>query len=267
MPTNDSSNDSGKAKRPVVGSRTPGVRPRKVAGHQRRETGTEPDDVTTPTEETSPEEATAEPKAAAPLELRKPKTPKAGKTPKAAKVPKRGLLDRGSTTAVLGVVLALLALLAAAEAVYIWAPDVLGQDDQKVSSETPVVVSQLEERAAVEAASDHARTILSTSYKDYDKQMDEATELMTEGFRKEYLDTAEPLADDYRENQMDLEVGVVGRSVVEADEDKVEALLFLNQLVTKGAGPDKGSKYTPYRALVTIVRVDGRWLVEKIEAK
>lgn len=209
----------------------------------------------------------------APLELRKPKAekaekaPKAPKTPKAPKAPKRGLLDRGATTGVLGVVLGLLALVAAAEAVYIWAPDRLGQDDPEVSADTPVVVSQLEERAAVEAASDHASTILSTSYKDYDEQVAEASELMTGPFREEYLDTAEPLADDYRENKMELEVGVVGASVVNAAEDKVEALLFLNQLITKAAGPDKGSKYTPYRALVTIVRSDGRWLVEDIKTK
>lgn len=257
--------DNNKPKRPVVGSRTPAARPRKVAGHQRREDAPE-------VEET----ATGEPTPADPLELRKPKAEKAPKTPKKTKTPKRpkepkppkrGLLDRGATTGVLGVVLALLALVAAAEAVYIWAPDRLGQDDPEVSAETPVVVSQLEERAAVEAASDHASTILSTSYKDYDKQVAEASDLMTGPFRKEYLDTAEPLADDYRANKMELEVGVVGASVVNAAEGKVEALLFLNQLITKAAGPDKGSKYTPYRALVTIVRSDGRWLVEDIETK
>lgn len=249
-----------KPKRPVVGSRTPAGRPRKIAGHGRRED--------------APDVEVEEPTA--PLELRKPKAekaekvekaPKAPKTPKAPKPPKRGLLDRGATTGVLGVVLGLLALVAAAEAVYIWAPDRLGQDDPKVSSETPVVVSQLEERAAVEAASDHASTILSTSYKDYDEQVAEASALMTGPFRKEYLDTAEPLADDYRENKMELEVGVVGASVVTAAENKVEALLFLNQLITKAAGPEKGSKYTPYRALVTIVRSDGRWLVEDIKTK
>jgi Mce-associated membrane protein len=234
--------DNSKPKRPVVGSRTPAGRPRKIAGHGRRE------------DEPSPQ---GEPEKAS-------KTPK---TPKAPKAPKQGLLDRRATTGVLAVVLGLLVLFAAAEAVYIWAPDRLGQDDAEVSAETPVVVSQLEERAAVEAASDHASTILSTSYKDYDKQVAEAAELMTGPFRKEYLDTAEPLADDYRENKMELEVGVVGASVVTAADNKVEALLFLNQLITKGAGPEKGSKYTPYRALVTIVRSDGRWLVEDIKTK
>lgn len=251
--------DNSKPKRPVVGSRTPAARPRKIAGRQRRE-----DEPPPLVEEVARNQGEpTKPTTAQKLE-KAPKTPKAPKPPKP---PKRGVLDRGATTGVLGVVLGLLALVAAAEAVYIWAPDRLGQDDAEVSAETPVVVSQLEERAAVEAASDHASTILSTSYKDYDKQIAEATGLMTEGFRKEYLDTAEPLADDFRENKMDLEVGVVGASVVKADKNKVDALLFLNQLVTKGAGPDKGSKYTPYRALVTIVRSDGRWLVENIETK
>ena len=52
--------------------------------------------------------------------------------------------------------------------------------------------------------------------------------------------------------------------MIRASSTQVEALLFLNQYVTK-AGKD--TSYTPYRALVTVVDTEQGWLVSDFETK
>ena len=59
--------------------------------------------------------------------------------------------------------------------------------------------------------------------------------------------------------------------MVRASDSQVQALLFLDQYVTKkgdprgGGAQQAGTDYTPFRALVTMVRTDHGWLVDNID--
>ena len=56
----------------------------------------------------------------------------------------------------------------------------------------------------------------------------------------------------------------MAQGVVHATRTEVQALLFLNQYVSKDGGD---TTYTPYRALVTVVHTDRGWLVSDLETK
>ena len=115
------------------------------------------------------------------------------------------------------------------------------------------------------AAAKAAETIVATSYEDYDEQVDEATALMTDTF-------AEGVPPDRRGHQgrtswtskTEIEVRIVAQGVVRATRTEVQALLFLNQYVSKDGGD---TTYTPYRALVTVVHTDRGWLVSDLDTK
>ncbi|MBA2952537.1 hypothetical protein GON03_21175 [Nocardioides sp. MAH-18] len=155
-----------------------------------------------------------------------------------------------------------LALVGIAEVVY------LARDPQPaVSAERPVVTGELSHRAAVEAAARATEEILSTTYTDYDKQVDQASSKMTDAFAKEYRETAEGIRDEFIEKRSKLQVKAVAQGVAQASPDQVQALLFLNQYVEKVEGGKPQTAFAQYRALVTVVRTDHGWLVSDIETK
>jgi Mce-associated membrane protein len=159
-------------------------------------------------------------------------------------------------------VAAVLALVGIAEVVY------LTRDPAPaVSAERPVVTGELTHRAAVEAAARSTEEILSTTYTDYDKQIDEASAKMTDTFAKEYRETAEGIRDEFIEKRTKLQVKAVAEGVAQASPDQVQALLFLNQYVEKVEDGKPRTAYAQYRALVTVVRTDHGWLVSDIETK
>jgi Mce-associated membrane protein len=116
----------------------------------------------------------------------------------------------------------------------------------------------------VAAAAQAAYTIVATSYEDYDAQVDEAAELMTPRFAEEYRRTADDVADAIVSSKTEVQVSVVAQGVVRADREQVQALVFLNQFVTKDG---KQPVFTPYRALVTVVNTDQGWLVSDLDTK
>jgi Mce-associated membrane protein len=166
------------------------------------------------------------------------------------------------TTWVLVAAIAVLAGLAIAEVVY------LAVDPAPtVSAERPVVTGEVSHRTAVEAAARATEQILSTSYQDYDGQVDKATERMTDTFAEQYRETAEGIKDDYIAQQTKLQVQAVAQSVAQASPEQVQALLFLNQYVEKVQDGKPVTSYAQYRALVTMVRTDRGWLVSDIQTQ
>jgi Mce-associated membrane protein len=163
------------------------------------------------------------------------------------------------TTLVLVIAIVILVGVAAAEGWFLWL-----RKDPVVSADRPVVTSEVAHRSAVEAASQAADEIVSTSYKNYDEQVDQAVGKMTDGFAAKYRQTAEDVRDQFVDARKEVQVEVAAASVVRADESQVQALLFLNQYVTTNG---KHTAYTPYRALVTVVNTDQGWLVSDIETK
>jgi Mce-associated membrane protein len=163
---------------------------------------------------------------------------------------------------VLGAVCVVLALVGVAQVVY------LSRDPQPtVSAERPVVTGEITHRAAVEAAARATEQILSTSYDDYDAQVEEAAALTTGGFTDEYRELAESVKRKYAQQRMKLQVKAVAQGVVQASPKQVQALLFLNQYVEKVQRGEPATAYSQYRVLVTVVRTDRGWLVSGIDTK
>jgi Mce-associated membrane protein len=107
--------------------------------------------------------------------------------------------------------------------------------------------------------------ILSYDHASFDKGTAEAEKLMTARFRKEYGDTVGLVRDDALAKKSVVQAEVVASSVVEADTDRVEALLFVNQ--TTDAQDLDEPRVDLNRVVVTLVPDgDGGWLVDDLEA-
>lgn len=107
--------------------------------------------------------------------------------------------------------------------------------------------------------------ILSYDHASFDKGTAEAEKLMTERFRKEYGDTVDLVREDALAKKSVVQAEVVASSVVEADADRVEALLFVNQ--TTDAEDLDEPRVDLNRVVVTLVPDgDGGWLVDDLEA-
>ena len=136
-----------------------------------------------------------------------------------------------------------------------------------MSAARPIVTGEVSHRAAVEAAARSTEQILSTTYQDYDKQVDQATSKMTDTFAADYSKLADSLKDKYAQQQMKLTVKAVAQGVVQSSPQQVQALLFLNQYVEKVQDGKPATAYSQYRALVTVVHTDQGWLVSDIKTQ
>ena len=129
------------------------------------------------------------------------------------------------------------------------------------------MTGDLSHRAAVEAAARSTEQILSTSYQDYDNQVAQASEKMTDTFAKEYAETSDGIKDEFIAQKTKLQVKAVAQGVVQASPAQVQALLFLNQYVEKEQDGKPATSFAQYRALVTVVHTDQGWLVSNIETQ
>ena len=238
------SDESRPPRRPVGGSRNPVSRPRKVAGRDVPAAPDEPVEDESTVEEAPPEEPSGE-------EL----SPEAGE-PLVEEPPASG---GGRRRVVLIAIAVLLAAVLAVEGWYLY-----GSSDPVVSAERPVVTGKIAHRSAVESAARSTSEILSYGHEDFDAQVEDATTKMTPEFAEEFRGTAEDVKERFVEERITQEIRVVASSVVTASADEVRALLFLDQYVAKAG---EGTSVTPYRAVVTVKRSDGGWLVSDIETQ
>jgi Mce-associated membrane protein len=155
-----------------------------------------------------------------------------------------------------------LVVVAAGEIVYL-----VRDPSPAVSADRPVVAGDVTTRTAVDAAARSTEQILSTTYQDYDQQVDQATSKMTGTFAKKYRELAESLAEKYTEQKMKLTVKAVEQGVVQASSKEVKALLFLNQYVEKVEDGEPKTGFAQYRALVTVVHTSHGWLVSDLETQ
>ena len=115
-----------------------------------------------------------------------------------------------------------------------------------------------------EAAAQGAQIVLGASWETYDEGIERARGVMTDEFAETYLATKEDVREDFVDQRTEVEVRVLGQAVTRATGSTVQALLFLNQYVTK-----KGAQtsFSEYRALVTVVDTPDGWLIDQIDTQ
>ncbi len=186
-----------------------------------------------------------------------------------AAVPMAGLVGSPRTTRILLRLIALLCVVALAGGIFLLVdgdaePAASPGTGIEADAETPVRITGSEAQVAVAEAAQAAYTIVATSYQDYQAQVDEAAALMTPAFAEQYRQTAADVEDAIVAGKTEVQVSVVAQGVVRADQEQVQALVFLNMFTTKNG---KEPVFTPYRVLVTVLNTDQGWLVADLETK
>lgn len=117
------------------------------------------------------------------------------------------------------------------------------------------------------ASRDSARTLLSYDYKSIDKDFVAGQALTTGQFAKEYRDSTSALKPVVLAANGVVRADVIESSVVEASPQEVTALLFVNSTATtdKQTG-GQGPNIVQNRVQMHLVKVNGRWLVDKLQA-
>ena len=257
-----------KPRRPAS-SRAPTSRPRKIAG---RTPGSSPDPSV---EEPVAEEPVAEePVAEEPVAEGFPEREAEAGEPETAGEPESALASP-RTTRMLLVLAAVLVVVLAVQGLW-WvrhsmrdepAPPKTDEAAISVPSGRPVVAEGLVVQEGVQAAAEAAQKIVGRTHKSYDQEVAAATELMTDQFAEQYRETTDAVKEDFVARKTTVDVRVVGQGVVRANDAELQALIFLNQYVTRASGKNPKTTYTPYRALVTMVNTDQGWLVDDIDTK
>lgn len=125
----------------------------------------------------------------------------------------------------------------------------------------PEAVSDDDRSGAVDFAERAAVEVVDNDHERYDAEVDEATALMTEDYAKKYRTTSDGVAADYARDQIVVEAEVAGSGLVGIDPERATVLVFLNQVST-AVGRDPAA--VPYRLSLSLVRVDGSWLLDEV---
>ena len=186
-----------------------------------------------------------------------------------------GVLARPKTTRVLIAVLALVTIALVAEFAILLVDQVGGKDDKAARSANPnvltvpkgrpIIAGTLQVREGVEKAAAAAREIVSVDYKKYDDEVKTAADLMTARFEKQYRTTAEDIKDQVVGQQTTVQASVVAQGAVGANRTRLQALVFLNQVVERTRDGKKQTVVTPFKVLVTMVHTDHGWLVDALD--
>lgn len=186
--------------------------------------------------------------------------------------PRPGVLARPKTTRMLIIALAILALLLAGQAVW-W----IRHDDDadpravdetgsvSVPADRPVLANEVATLDGVEAAAKAAQEIVAVDFQKYDAEVDAAAGLMTATFEEQYRITAADIREEFVANRTVVQANVVAQGVVRANRTRLEALVFLNQVVSRERDGEPETVVTPYKVLVTMVHTDQGWFVDGLD--
>lgn len=269
-------------------SRTTTPKPRKIAGRVDAPIdvpldapGDAPDDAAVPPA-APPQTTTPAPKLTKPA---KPAMPSAPPETVDGDEPKASALNSSGATRALLVVVGLFVLLLVLQGVWFFRHDQRNDDHPSagassqptdgassdgpiaVPSGRPVILNEAAVQDGVDAAASAAQIMFARNWKTYDDGVDDAVKLMTDDFAKEYRSTTDDVRKEFIAKKTNVEVRVVAQSVVRANADELQALIFLNQYIIRGEGKDAKTTYTPYRALLTMVHTDTGWLVDHLDTK
>ena len=120
-------------------------------------------------------------------------------------------------------------------------------------------------REALAAARSHAVKLLSYDYRTLEKDFAAATAVTTGRFRSQYEETTtEAVGPSAAEYKVVVEADVRTLGVADASPDRVVVVAFINQTTTSTRV--EGPKLDQNRVRLTLVEVDGRWLVSDVDA-
>ena len=116
----------------------------------------------------------------------------------------------------------------------------------------------------MQAASELTQKVLSYDWKTLDADSKANQKVLAPSFRKEYSKTLAKVKAEAVKNQVKLAAKAQATSIVSATENKVVALVFLNQTTT--AKDTANQRVDSSRVLVTLTRSGGDWRISKLKA-
>jgi Mce-associated membrane protein len=118
--------------------------------------------------------------------------------------------------------------------------------------------------AGMTAAARLTEKVLSYDWKTLDGDNKAAQEVLAPSFRSEYAKTMAGVKAKAVKNQVKLKASAAATSIVSATENKVVALVFVNQTTT--AKGNTNQRVDSSRVLVTLTRNGGDWRISKLKA-
>ncbi len=118
--------------------------------------------------------------------------------------------------------------------------------------------------AGMQKAAELTAKVLSYDWKTLDADSKANQAVLAPSFRNEYAKTMAGVKAKAVKNQVKLKATVAATSIVSATENKVVALLFLNQATT--AKGTTNQRVDSSRVLVTLTRDGGDWRISKLKA-
>jgi Mce-associated membrane protein len=130
---------------------------------------------------------------------------------------------------------------------------------------------KLNEERNIDAAADDARaaaeqyavTLTSVSSDNLDENFAAVLDGATGEFKDMYSQSSGQLRDLLVENQANAQGTVIDSGIKSATTSKVEVMLFVDQSVTNTSTPD--ARIDRSRVLMTMEKIDGRWLASKVD--
>lgn len=254
-------------------------RPRKIAGQASpvpvAEPATESDVEPQVEPDVEPDVAPeVEPEGAEAPDEQHPEAPSPARAGRRTDDGRPGVLARQKTTRVLIAVLVLVALALGIECAMLVVDRVRDDDSAQavdgrdavnevsVPADRPVVATDLDVKAGVDAAAKAAQEIVAVDFQKYDDEVTKAADLMTARFADSYRKLAGEVQKDFVANKTVVQATVVAQGVAKASRTRLQALVFLNQFVQRTRDGKPETVVTPYRVLVTMVHTDQGWLVD-----
>jgi len=122
--------------------------------------------------------------------------------------------------------------------------------------------------AAEEAARAAVVAMTSYRYRTADQDFAWVEDAGTDKFRDQYAEVSKPVKELVVRLKANAEGSVVASAPVVEDEDHVTVLLFVDQELTSQSSTGEPSRGLDQpRVIMTMVREDGRWLVDAVELK
>ncbi|MGH3356277.1 MAG: hypothetical protein ACRDOJ_10295, partial [Nocardioidaceae bacterium] len=168
--------------------------------------------------------------------------------------------EAGPPTWVLALLAGLLVVALALDGFVVWRE--LSQRQAEEQSARALHSALIQAPAVAEQA---AEAVLSYRYDTLDKDVAQARRYLSDGYRPDYVASIrEVVQAPAKEIGAVVEANVLASGVVEASGERSDVLLFVNQTTTSAA--DAQPQEALNRVVLTMIRQDGRWVVDEVQA-